>query len=223
MGAPLNLIGLIFGKLTVASKTDKRKNGKIVWNCLCECGKPTEAATGQLRSGNKKSCGCIGGKSRRTTYEYRKDKPRLYGMWANMIDRCHGKGTSKRKFYRDKGITVCQEWRESLKFIKWALDNEYKEGLTIHRKDSNKGYSPKNCVLITKEEHYSIHNKISNALRSNNTTGYPGVSIFTGRKGERVRYTASITVDYARKHLGLFETPLAAHTVREQYKKEHNI
>jgi len=38
MGAARNLIGERFGRLTVIEKTDKRKNGSIVWKCQCDCG-----------------------------------------------------------------------------------------------------------------------------------------------------------------------------------------
>ncbi|WP_019156920.1 helix-turn-helix domain-containing protein [Robertmurraya massiliosenegalensis] len=58
--AGYNLVGQTFEKLTVLKDTGKRdpKKGKI-WLCLCECSNKTEASTIHLRSGNKKSCGCL--------------------------------------------------------------------------------------------------------------------------------------------------------------------
>ena len=56
-----NLIGQKFGKLTVLNKTHhkNRQNKNIVyWICQCECGNIVEVQTGNLKSGNVKSCGC---------------------------------------------------------------------------------------------------------------------------------------------------------------------
>ena len=56
-------------------------------------------------------------------------------------------------WYRGKGITVCDEWRNSKEaFIEWALANGWKQHLTIDRIDSDKNYSPDNCQWITRRE-----------------------------------------------------------------------
>ena len=49
-------------KLTVLSKTDKRSKygGNIIWLCRCDCGNLVEVSSGNLKSGHKKSCGCLG-------------------------------------------------------------------------------------------------------------------------------------------------------------------
>lgn len=54
----VNLIGKKYGYLTVVKKTEKRKNGKVVWECACDCGNIVEATTGALQTGHVKSCGC---------------------------------------------------------------------------------------------------------------------------------------------------------------------
>jgi hypothetical protein len=48
----------------------------------------------------------------------------------------------------DKGITVCEEWLDYLTFKSWALENNWKAGLTIERKDISGNYEPENCCLI---------------------------------------------------------------------------
>lgn len=53
-----NLIGQVFNYLTVIEKTDKRKNGSIVWNCQCKCGNIKEATSSDLNAGRVQSCGC---------------------------------------------------------------------------------------------------------------------------------------------------------------------
>lgn len=61
MPAKLNLVGQKFNKLTVLKEVSKeqRLHGLVTWLCQCDCGKTTLATTKDLRSGNKKSCGCL--------------------------------------------------------------------------------------------------------------------------------------------------------------------
>lgn len=80
---------------------------------------------------------------------------RLDCIWYGMIRRCYGENLPQDTaiYYRDKGITVCNEWRESRNnFREWALKNGYKIGLTIDRIDSDGNYCPENCQWLTKSE-----------------------------------------------------------------------
>ena len=52
------LIGQQFNYLTVLQKTDKRKNGAVVWLCKCKCGNLKEATSGDLNAKRVTSCGC---------------------------------------------------------------------------------------------------------------------------------------------------------------------
>lgn len=55
-----DLTGQKFGRLTVVSRAENRKNNGARWNCVCDCGNPemvTVAAT-HLKRGKIKSCGC---------------------------------------------------------------------------------------------------------------------------------------------------------------------
>jgi len=54
------LIGKKFGKLVVLSINGvDKKTGQKNFNCLCECGKKTIAGFQNLKTGQKKSCGCL--------------------------------------------------------------------------------------------------------------------------------------------------------------------
>jgi len=50
--------GKKFGFLTVISFNGINKNGQVLWNCLCDCGKKRIAYTSVLIRGKLKSCGC---------------------------------------------------------------------------------------------------------------------------------------------------------------------
>jgi len=55
----LDLTNQIFGKLKAIKKTNKRKDGRVVWECLCECGNISYVDTHSLQQGKKSSCGCL--------------------------------------------------------------------------------------------------------------------------------------------------------------------
>lgn len=55
----IDISGKRFGRLTVVSKLDERRNGNILWRCLCDCGNYTVAPARTLICGASKSCGCL--------------------------------------------------------------------------------------------------------------------------------------------------------------------
>lgn len=55
---PKIVSGYRCGKLTVQSKTERRKNGYIIWSCQCGCGGHIDLDTRTLQRGTVCSCGC---------------------------------------------------------------------------------------------------------------------------------------------------------------------
>ena len=54
-----DLTGMRFYNLTVVRQADERQGGKIVWECVCDCGNTVFARSTNLTGGNTKSCGCL--------------------------------------------------------------------------------------------------------------------------------------------------------------------
>jgi len=52
----LPLLGQRYGQLTVLEKSDKRKNGAILWKCQCDCGNIIYVCTSHLKNGTSRSC-----------------------------------------------------------------------------------------------------------------------------------------------------------------------
>ena len=76
---------------------------------------------------------------------------RLYGVWCGIKQRAIGNGKDNKN-YKDRGITLCDEWLDFFKFRKWALANGYRKGLTIERVDNDGIYCPENCTFVAKSQ-----------------------------------------------------------------------
>lgn len=77
----------------------------------------------------------------------------LHEVRYAMIKRCYQSNNKDYKWYGERGITVCDEWKKSSKsFIDWAKKNGYKHGLWLDRIDNNGNYEPNNCRFITPQE-----------------------------------------------------------------------
>lgn len=141
----IDYLGSKFGRWEVIS--DVRQGRKVL--CKCECGSEQHVAIYSLKNGDSSSCGCY---RREFTQQVGKKKThgltgtRIYAMWRGMISRCYSDSCENSKYYKGKGITVCDEWKsDKQSFFDWAILNGYSDDLTIDRIDNSKGYSPDNC------------------------------------------------------------------------------
>ena len=154
MKKAIDLTGQVFGRLTVLERVKLPTSEYVVWLCKCSCGRMTKVRSYHLRKGRIVSCGCyqkeMTSKARRTHGE---TKTRLYGIWVGMKRRCYWEGDKCYYIYGSRGITVCDEWKNSFEaFRDWALEHGYSEKLTIDRIDVNGNYEPSNCRWVTIKE-----------------------------------------------------------------------
>ena len=81
---------------------------------------------------------------------------KIYTIWVSMKQRCYYKKHKNYNDYGGRGIIVCKEWRNNpMAFINWAMQNGYKEGLTLDRIDYNGNYEPINCRFVTWTEQHN--------------------------------------------------------------------
>lgn len=116
----------------------------------------------------------------------RMNEDELYATYQSMHSRCENKRHINYSNYGGRGITVCKEWSSKdgfLNFKKWATRNGWMKGLTLDRKNNDKGYSPDNCRWVTRLQ--QEYNKRNNILYN-----YAGINMPLGMiaKLEDVKY-----------------------------------
>lgn len=188
-----------------------------MWECKCDCGETTIVQSGNLRSGHTKSCGCfeIENKqkvSERMVVKHGNTNTRLFHIWQSMLERCYCNGNGFKN-YGERGISVCEEWRDFSNFKEWSLENGYVEDAprgvcTIDRIDVNGNYEPSNCRWVA--------NKVQQNNRRNNF-----MVTYNGKTQSLKLWTEELGLPYrtilARLRHGkwsvdeAFNTPIAPH------------
>lgn len=159
-------IGDKFGRLTVIDKTDDyiKPTGehRHCWVCKCNCGNIITIRGDDLISHHTISCGCLRKEKstiRLTTHGLSKTK--LYKIYTDIKYRCYNSNSTGYEDYGGRGIKVCNEWLNKdngfINFYNWAINNGYRDDLTIDRINVNGNYEPSNCRWIPKE--YQAENK----------------------------------------------------------------
>lgn len=107
-------------KLMVIDEAHTRKDIEKRWICYCECGNVSVFPESFLVQGNIHNCGRCNKKI------HRKRRRKIYNVWKSMINRCYDVYNNSYKYYGARGITVCDEWKNSFEhFLLWALRNGY--------------------------------------------------------------------------------------------------
>lgn len=154
-----DIIGQVFGKLTVIKRNEKVKSTHVVYECVCECGETTNVRRQSLLNGSTRSCSCI---SREAASErLRKhglSKTPEYVAWVDMIQRCTNPNKKSYVSYGARGIKICDRWQRS-------FENFYDDmgprpqGMSIDRINNDGNYEPKNCRWTTLREQYRNQRK----------------------------------------------------------------
>ena len=193
--------------------TDKRSR------CLIRCNLCNTEQEIRYRPGvfSMKGCSSCVKKFAKRVYEHSEFyTPRLAAIYTTMVQRVTNPNrTTAKKYYQDKGISICQEWLDSRDaFYKWSQENGYAEDLTIDRIDSNKNYEPSNCRWVTKTT--QARNTVK--LRSSNTSGFRGVS-----KTAVGTWRARIKVKPDEVLIGVFNTAIEAALAYDNYILLHQL
>jgi hypothetical protein len=132
--------------------------------CTCQCGREVIVPLTNMIRGRTISCGCYRNElTSQRSRTHGESHTQLYTVWASMKDRCNNPNNSRWHRYGGRGIVVCDEWaKDFVLFRDWALQNNWRDGLTLERKDNDSGYSPDNCRFASQTEQQN--NKSTNRL-----------------------------------------------------------
>lgn len=157
--AASQMIGKTFGRLTIVNYAGHCSTGKAHVYCKCSCGNTKLLDIYCIRSGAVRSCGClhremaaITAKKHNTTHGL--SKSRTYSMWRDMLTRCYNPNFKFYSYYGGRGIGVCGNWLGRGGFQEFITDMGHPPGcgMSLERKDNNKGYSKENCVWLLRSQ-----------------------------------------------------------------------
>lgn len=151
-------IGQKFGRYTVRSIIPS------YCICECECGNVRKVKRDSLATGATKSCGCLQkqiASKRLFKHGYAGAYSSEYRAWHHMKERCYNPKNKRYVDYGGRGITVCEDWRNS--FEKFLKDVGVKPSKihSLDRRDNDGNYNKDNCRWATPvEQIYNRRNTI---------------------------------------------------------------
>ena len=195
------LIGQIFNNLTVIAQAES-KNHKRRWICRCKCGNITDPiATGSLKSGNNKGCGCIKIQHSKELCKQRikhgMSYTATYKAWKSMKRRCYNEDLDCFKHYGGRGVTVSDRWIESFENFLEDMGERPGPEYSLDRIDVNGNYEPSNCRWATKSQQ-SYNRRINNK----GTSQYRNVCWIESHQ----KWVASMRVDGKNISLGHYDS-----------------
>jgi hypothetical protein len=164
----LNIIGLRFEKLTVLCEVPERtKQGKVLFECKCDCGNIINVIGSKLKNGWTKSCSCLQKEvtSKRSKIDNKThglSKTSIYTTYHTMIHRCNNPKNESYIHYGGRGIKVCNEWLKSFENFFEDMGEKPTKNHSIDRIDVDGNYEPSNCRWATKIE--QENNKTDNRI-----------------------------------------------------------
>lgn len=132
-----DLLGRDFGLLHVVQWLCRTHPANHWWKCVCQCGGETIACTHDLRTGHKKSCGCL-------KRPHGQSYSPTYSSWAAAMSRCHKRSDISFPNYGGRGIKVCERFKNFSSFLAGVGERPSKQH-TIDRIDANGNYSCGEC------------------------------------------------------------------------------
>jgi len=146
---PFNLLGKVFGKLTVIAGPIRNYNGRPAWLCRCNCTHRTEFLVSSqhlLRSARGTKCcrKCF-------SIKHGFSGTSLHAIWTKMRDRCNNKNNANYCNYGGRGITVCSRWNDFRIFM-LDMGKRPTRKHSVDRINNNANYTPANCRWATSKQ-----------------------------------------------------------------------
>jgi len=144
-----DLLGKIYGRLTVRRFSHRDEKRFPFWECECECGATKIVQHYNLYRGKTLSCGCLQKeRASNATLKHGMSNHPAYKCWHRMRNRCNNPDALDFDHYGGRGIRVSEKWSTFDAF--WAdMGALWESGLSIDRVNNDGNYEPGNCRWAT--------------------------------------------------------------------------
>jgi len=201
------MIGKRFGKLIVLEEMEERLHKAIAFKCKCDCGNETLATRYQLKSGRKKSCGCL----RKKTPDNALD---LTGKKFGRLIVIERDGRTKN----ESALWLCK--CDCGKTVK-ANATSLRRGETTSCGCSRKYNIKKARQTLTEKTIDGVQVPLlQKKVRRDSRTGHKGITI--RKRYGKTYYEVSIGFKAKRKYIGTFKELEDAIKARKQAEEKYH-
>lgn len=146
-------VGDKIGELTLVEFLGSTTDGIARWRVLCDCGATvTVMASNMARKPGKPGTRTCGDRTKhaRPNTRHGLASTREYAAWKGMLKRCRSSRPRERKYYKDRGITVCDEWQKSFTaFLTHIGPMPQGHRIGVDRINNDGNYEPGNVQWAT--------------------------------------------------------------------------
>lgn len=154
MGKVKDRSGERHGRLLVENYYELRRNKNKLeawWRCRCECGAIRIIRGHDLD--RTLSCGCWRAQNTRNMRtKHGMYKSSEFRIWWHMIERCHNPNDHQYPEWGGRGITVCDQWRESFSNFFADVGHRPSRHHSLDRIDNDGNYELNNVRWATRDE-----------------------------------------------------------------------
>ena len=144
--------GQRFGRLIATELVGKDHSKKPLWRCRCDCGNEPIFRGESLRSGHTQSCGCYRAEQGIFSRSHGRAGTRTYDIWCGLITRCTNPKHHSYPQYGGRGITMCEQWRQSFDAFLADMGDVPSDAHSLDRINNAGNYEPSNCRWATRTE-----------------------------------------------------------------------
>ncbi|MDD7121498.1 MAG: transcriptional regulator [Clostridiales bacterium] len=174
-----DLTGQRFGRLTAIERTGEKKGTNFVWLCRCECGRDVKIPSNSLLSGNTRSCGCLQDETKRSGFH-------------DIAGQRFGRLVAIEPMEKRSGGSVIWKCR-----CDCGSESEHAVKALVSGKAQSCGCSRLENDALQRTLHYIDGTCVEflenmGKLRSDNTSGYPGLKWVRGKWQVRITFKKKV-------------------------------